>query len=427
MKYDYYVMTEAYVGKTKRLLEAEKYLKIIVDRCNSTSPRDGASYRSINEMREVEIVENLLKKEFGFKKVILNFYETRSEISLPNACTFPLSFKIETEGSRKKSNMEKFMNPDIDRSSMTACVNVGVELIRLMDLNEGELLAIILHELGHNDDFSMYYKMARISAPLMRLMAGDVSALVTLLPIGEPITKFLKELNTTLAKIGWLNKLTNTLFRIGLTLNALSRFVDFLLIPVVNPITMIPAAVAVNMSLVSGKAAGYKMEEYADSFATKYGYGPELASALHKFDSVPDVKFIKKFDKTPKFMQVLMDLSALNFTIVTHMIDEHPQTITRITNQMRVIEEELNTNTHINPKLKKELQADYDDLKKFVETEVINENHDVNKTRKLRALYCGFVYRLSGGKTDARDFIPAVTAMNKESYDLLVEINNFKI
>lgn len=416
----YNVLNEAYMGKTKNLLEVEKFLQVVVDKAKATTPGDGASYKSLNELKEVDMIEELLRKEFKFKKVILNFYDTRTIISMPNALTMPDAIKISTSDNLKSL----IMNPIADRSKITANVNFGVELIRLFNLNAEEVLALILHELGHDDDYSLYYRLARQVVPMMNILSGNIGSVLALLPLGGTITEMMKNLNDSLSKVGWLNKLTNSIFKLGLSIDQITKFAGFLLIPMVNPITTIPAAVAKNLYITA--IPEYKMEEYADSFSTKYGYGPALASGLHKIEADPDIKIVQKFDKLPNFMKVMNDISTTNLMIVLHMVDPHPQNITRMTNQLRIIEKELD-NKDLNPKLRAELKHDYDNLKNFIEDEVINKEADSNKNRQMRAMYCAMVYRMTGGKTSFRDYIPAMTAMSKESTCLLEAINNYNI
>ena len=121
----------------------------------------------------------------------------------------------------------------------------------------------------------------------------------------------------------------------------------------------------------------------ADKFATINGYGPELQSALAKMNMISSrsEKFVEKIP----FIGALINLSYTQAYEDVYKFDEHPQLIQRINSSLSILEAEMKKK-ELDPKLKKIIQTQIDQIKKLKE-EVTTAREDATKAERYRANY----------------------------------------
>lgn len=125
-----------------------------------------------------------------------------------------------------------------------------------------------------------------------------------------------------------------------------------------------------NSANLSEKNYSYSNEKFADTFATMYGYGVELHSALYKSDK-DFFKFYGKnyYSKTNPLVDWLK-LQNLIFNAfceyVTGIADEHPNGLLRINISIQYIRREL-SKKNLDPKMKLQLVAQLNELQKLVD------------------------------------------------------------
>lgn len=124
-----------------------------------------------------------------------------------------------------------------------------------------------------------------------------------------------------------------------------------------------------------------KHDEYvSDSFVAMYGYGPDLSSALLKLERT-NPTFIDDIMKSGEF-------SAAYFSVVVEFVDyigmlltdNHPSTGKRLLNVLNVLEQQYNKN-YINPKTKKAIKEEIDEIKELIEKEQREYAFEGNKWR----------------------------------------------
>ncbi|MGL5745094.1 MAG: hypothetical protein ACRCXX_08085, partial [Cetobacterium sp.] len=134
----------------------------------------------------------------------------------------------------------------------------------------------------------------------------------------------------------------------------------------------------------------YDNEKFSDNFATSYGYGPEIASAMVKFDRFQfggggskTLNDLAKKDETGGISWALT-LGSLPVMLTSHaLLGCHPSTETRILDQIKMLRSELNKKD-LKPETKKKIKADLDRLEK-VEKDFFNSNpNEVNSFKKWR-------------------------------------------
>ena len=198
-------LNEVYYGKTPKLLEAEKLIAQV------KTDYDGdyyKGYRVTTDKRWQRVCE-LLADEFGITRL---FIEVQANKSI-NAMTPPISIAIECiPQCRVKSNFI------IDSKGMKFKKEAGYTLLMTMysglllnpKFSAGEVMAVILHEIGHNFqtviDGTCYYLsdltyITRIAAAIIQsIMKADVRGAID--AASTPLTNsmFMRNLNLVLAK-----------------------------------------------------------------------------------------------------------------------------------------------------------------------------------------------------------------------------------
>ena len=131
--------------------------------------------------------------------------------------------------------------------------------------------------------------------------------------------------------------------------------------------------------------SGYTNEKISDNFATMYGLGDDLSSALLKMEKngpVPTVGLIKKIP----LLGWIHDISNIPFMVFITFLDPHPETAGRVANQIKYLKNELKKHD-LDPKTKREIQSDLDKLEKTV-------NEQIRKVEPYRGTAVGDAYRL---------------------------------
>ena len=155
---------------------------------------------------------------------------------------------------------------------------------------------------------------------------------------------------------------------------------------------------------------GYSGEVFADSFATAYGYGPALSSALVKMDINKDYDYnFLLDDKCP--LHVVYDLSITAGEIIDNVLnlDPHPATQKRILNQLKKLESEANS-SELPPDVKKIILEDIKRQTKMYKN-YLNTEDGKNKFAVL-AMWRIFNDKL-GGNLDIKALINKVFNLGK--------------
>jgi hypothetical protein len=224
-------------------------------------------------------------------------------------------------------------------------------------LTPGELTALLLHEIGHCFDICTLTYFA------------DVINWIACIATG-PISIFTKYFNTTIGR--YMYKFIDLLESIR-PLSILGQAyltVNDLLVMIAGPLgtinyigRMLAGAIIAPVDTVMKVAVGVGQEKFADSFATAYGYGPQLISLMDKFDTyyiTRDKNFIA---------DTWTWAGSIAPTIIGVLIDPHPDAQTRA-------------------------RIALDDLKKLAENPMLPKNirasvkKDYENAKEAYALFC---------------------------------------
>ena len=239
-----------------------------------------------------------------------------------------------------------------------------------------EILSIILHEIGHcfnhaiNGLVNMYMSGMFLNSIISSISRGpkDIANLFFSLPTGMHI----------------ICKISKTFKIVGLLMAALSTFkglvttIQMEIQSLINMATLGlfgPVKMTQNLAFLAAKyphillhmiidtIPGKGMEVLSDNFATDFGYGPELSSALLKMELSTDMGLIGDIakDKSKVYRDVYA-IAQLPMYVIQTIIDEHPITPKRVQGIVANLNEELKK-SDLSPAMKKEIQNQIQDVK----------------------------------------------------------------
>ena len=203
-------------------------------------------------------------------------------------------------------------------------------------LNSEELTAITLHEIAHN----FFNSVLPLGNALQSLKTAIMLKTKTKMKLAVGGTKnedndfasFVKDVAKTIRrdKDGFLSGLSNAI-SIGAK-NAVARI------------------------LPGQNVERYVDEKFADSFATIYGYGPALSSALKKIEGLRG----KIEDKQNGMFSYISGMIALG---TEFLFDDHPNLVSRMNLVINNLEHEMNNNKSLDRKTKADLNRQIKETK----------------------------------------------------------------
>lgn len=355
-------VTEAYIGKTKPLLAAERELDIII-RERKTNP---LTYdMSSDGNPHVKAVGKLLQKQFGFKECVINFVPAM----IVNACTINTSL-VSRSIHYKSYRFDKKRGHYDEEHCISSFVTICEGLLENDNMTGGVLLAIILHEIGHDfdnspwlvvQDFAMF-----IYSPIQMLICGlmkesnivqrgmtIISNIIYRIP---PLETFLKIYTGTIGLINGIKKF-------------LVRAKDIYSLINDNPIKFCRVG-KVRKIIASAiiDIAGAPGEIHSDELAAVYGYGSDLSKGLVILRN-SNITFEGIASKNPA-TNLLVDVYSQIFEIILFCsipeenIDCHPSEQARVKSVIDKYERDL-ANSDFPPEMKKELIRELEETKEI--------------------------------------------------------------
>jgi Zn-dependent protease with chaperone function len=385
---------ESYLGKPKEFLFIENELQSIIDMINEYQSDITKLQNNIYNTKHINNVEKTLAKFFKFKNVILNFYTglpsfvydltdnlVASEYRPMNATTNPYTFTF-IYGFKKGWNTVNMMD------NMMVSISIDVLYIYYNKLTASELMAVILHEIGHNLDTSIFSFISSldsiVSADNLEDMFKSAFAalIVDYLDLPKYLTLIIKHINTFLANnFPILSKV------IGEVTLVSEKWYEPLM--KMYNITNI-GSIFSNMNFINNLLNPFKIssrysEKIADDYAIKYGYGAEIQSTRKKMDLNYKNNMIERNIYEIKGLNWAYDLMTLSLLKMQLATSSHPSNISRMYNVIDVLEYE-SKDPNLNPKLKKQLEVELENARDFMK-KFTDASEDHNKQKVFTWLH----------------------------------------
>lgn len=364
---------EAYAGRTKELIQCEDYLRQIITMIHEDCSGKLTAKRKVTRDAEpCKKLEQTLAKFFEIKE--LNIYWKDGTI---NAYSVPgSSIVIATRDSNGGFTKAKFH------------IAIYSNLVYDANLNERELMAVILHEIGH----CFYYSPMLIGGELLSCVLQPMN--IVLAFVGTGIMKFRDDVGEFgKRKIPLVYNLFDKFNHFFMEVNYMLKY--FNIIPNVAGGLQRGAINLMNPASALGKYGG---ERGADSFAAKYGYGGDQMSALTKMERPTNVSAVKILNSTGEFGDFMADYNQVVTELMAMLsLDPHPSTDVRAQSMIRKLERDLQTGDYP-PEVKKDLQ------KEIVRVKTIYKTIDDNKSNvEIKKAWHNMLNEVTNGHSDIRE------------------------
>ena len=376
MSYAKNVLQEAYFGP--------EYIKQVQLQFNKIRAKFRNKPYSTSMAQDSDVLKfnRMMEQLFGFNAFSLAF----SPSSDINAYALPIICAQTPEECKRmvstlKAAKSGFRFDKMGKINGLITLNIGT--LNTTVLTDEEVMAIMLHELGHNffeavTDSKCIYTLAAamlnaikrvneiISARLRTQMAKDIQPLAAQKDVENACISVKQLIGSFIAKpIGFLNKIAGKITKHETMYDNMrsNRF-------------------------------WYTNEKFADTFAAMYGYGPALHSALMKMYDIGYSQF--NLPKNPVITAyIVFDLFLTDILLyILNIKDEHPDGLTRIKVSCDYLKSEL-AKEGLDPKLKKELTNQLDQMEQLIE-DYVSFPKDQDSYRAIR-LYYTFLYKAFGG------------------------------
>lgn len=353
----------------------------------------------INNSEHNKLVEKMFKDIFELKDFKLIWYT--SPKSRASTLTRPLTFL--------GSNYKKDEKGHRINNKLFIGIYLNTGLITYSNLNEKELLAIILHEIGHGFYNSVFNLLAvipiKLTYNMKKLDLWDTiksfliaSGIFEVLRLDENMFKVKRFLLNTFTGsfpklFSWIVSIYDLFHNIIPLTKRRVGFKDF--------ITVAPEKEFYPFKMLFL----YNDEKHSDSFAADYGYGLYLASALQK--SYIEENTLRSQLYNVPILNWFLDFYDLQSEIISSCLSGYPMDNNRIRSILDRMKRNLK-DKELTPDLKKELEAQIKEFEDFYYNEYLSFSNDENKQRVFTWVYKAAVEKLFAGKADLRELIYAL-------------------
>lgn len=362
------VVNETYFGKSKELEIIEKSFDKAIqskDKVDATS---------------LGTVAKQLQKKFGFDNVSIGIDKN------PNLNAYTYIDIADIKKMRIKTSEGYKAMP-----GNTCNILIVYSPSMLSGVLSGkELTAITLHEIGHQ------FAAKRIAnSSSLRHMASYIrglSELDKIIKIASQETNSIADMFMMIRKV--ISKLTeDAVFAIKYVINTLILLKDILKTPTLKDTYNLIGDTSKfsrimnyikNFDMVKKPVRVHDLEEeMADSFATIYGYGPELASALTKIEAADIDDNFDPYDNSFYNLYIYIPIYTLLSYICTTDSGIAIQTSKRVYAQLLTLRKEIN-DINTDAKTKKRILTDIDELEK-VYGKYIDERIEATERNKVKS------------------------------------------
>ena len=362
-------LNEAYFGKSKELELIEKSFD------KAIQSKDKIDTSSLG------VVAKQLQKKFGFDNVSIGIDKT-PEL---NAYTY-----IDIADIRKMRIKTSEGYKAMPGNTCNILIVYSPPMLSGV-LSGKELTAITLHEIGHQ------FAAKRIAnSSSLRHMASYIKGLSELdkiIRIASQETNSIADMFMMIRRV--ISKLTeDAVFAIKYVINTLILLKDILKTPTLKD-TYNLIGDSSKFGRILNNLKNFDMrknppvrvhdleEEMADSFATIYGYGPELASALTKIEAADIDDNFDPYDNSFYNLYIYIPIYTLLSYICTTDSGIAIQTSKRVYAQLLTLRKEIN-DINTDAKTKKRILADIDELEK-VYGKYIDERIEAAERNKVKS------------------------------------------
>ena len=367
-----------------------------------TEVRSAPYNNGINISKNVLKFNRMMEDFFGYTTFSLTINPSNSV----NAYAMNTSF-YQTKEERDKmikslrSNDNGFKY-DKSMGSLNSIISINYGTMKLEDLTDEELMAILLHEIGHTFFDAVLYNDAPVSKTqkVLSIIGYINKKIISRMSSGEDvkdtdIDKDIEKINPIVKMIGKIPNIFN-----------LGKFI--LNNKYIKKMSKLFHHESLEYDLKRNNA--YTNEKFADTFASMYGYGPELHSGLSKLTSY----YTKIYPESNNQIVVVLGVFKRYMEYINeylyNMLDEHPNDLARMKISTEYLKKELSRES-LDPKMKTEMIAQLEQLNKAID-DFINFPKNEDYMRITRMYYIKLLKKYGGDIRERK-------ADNDEMFDKL--------
>ena len=400
-------INEIYFGRTKEMDKLVEQMRILRRKYYGQP-----FFRNINVDEDLLKFDRLVEDAFGFEAFALIIEPSGTF----NAFTFPVSGQL---GNKKAKNIMASKNGfKFDkRDGMCTSVFMYSSLFTDERFTDEEIVATILHELGHNFSASIC-----TNGYLLSMVRKVLSAMILLM---SPIAIFIPNgLTSVMHSNKYFAKFYAEFMRDAKTHKGLSDAIYIIrsfgqlllairdtLFGLLEPFTIFsPAFIPImvqnlvrfayskcNLLALVKLVLGKEDENVADNFASFYGFSKELDSALFKFENYYGGNKGVELSANIPIIGHLYNVMMEPFLLLIQCMDEHPTNEQRTANSITYMKRELNKEK-IDPKMKKVIQRELEKTEELYDELVTNL--DSRNTKYFSRLFSSTILKIFGMNFD---------------------------
>lgn len=371
MIFDNRIIDEVYFGKTPELLAIEKQLHIFRNKYMGNYMIN----IGVNSDPDLIKFDRMMEDYFGFGCFTMKIMNQ----PIVNGFTYPIDYRFDVS----KSSRDLIANKNgfkYKKEYDYALLMYSYSGIMFNDnFSDGELMAMIIHEIGHNFNSALNSKqacmtnlMTTISAILDILMAlsGNVNAAKQLVTNTNSWRKYADRLGRKWREDGVFYTKIYDIIQDSLSIKRTLKLTFSDLIRVLTGgvgtlmVGLLQTAqkiirIALNPLQMVFIPTSYRNERIADNFATMYGYGPEEVSLMAKFngEEIESPRIIMDTVNKIPVLSALIHLNEFPALLLFGVLDEHPTEMARCLDQLELLRREIQKDD-LDHKMKKYILAD---------------------------------------------------------------------
>ena len=317
---DIAVFNEAYFGKNPAILKIEYAVSELRKLWDGT---DKTKNRLFQNSRELKNLERVVKKTFGFKEVCINI---DMDGVTYNAMTCSVAHIIRTPDYY---NITVDKNKGIYDNSHenTLVMIIHHALISDKNFTDAEITAILIHEIGHNFDRSIYNVLNAIFRAFLSVLYNDRSQIVNLTirevmnqpSVKKTIGDYSKAVSNFVDRNEEIKVVTDIINRIyesiRMPLKLAKAIKNGTYVFFQLPYLLIKVPIEFGLKIDSMKS-----EEFADSLSAAYGYGTDLITGLEKIKLANRKVYVPNNNKIIRFLYGILSLQR---NLVSLLVDVH--------------------------------------------------------------------------------------------------------
>lgn len=334
--------------------------------------------RKLNGSAPAKELEAAVQKVFGFKLVDI-FWAEGSRTGPYTMMPYMWIYYDPNSSFAYGKNANGFYDKD-HKLSVYICMNRS-----MMNEDTGfyltsrEAVAMLLHEIGHNFDYSPFRVSEAFYQMIINIVSFNFSTIGSDIVIHytRPVITRLRELDTMIADI--LPPYRPAIRSLSGAVDRFIRTGNVVMSPFILPFILMNLAISPLYYILN--LFGRKKERYADSFAATYGYGNDLTTGLDKFHNITSGVTDKALGELPIYKQ-LASLARAETELLNIAMGAHESNQKRAAAMIDKLKKDAD-DPNISPRMKAQLKVKIKDLENTYNA-MAGMNSDQKKTLTTR-------------------------------------------